>query len=87
MKTEIQKRDKRLQRNTEMCNILRMFVSCITDLLYRLVESIHEYDNIMNEMNQLRLYTNQCILTTLSIYNSSMRHHIDEKYQYRHKIT
>jgi hypothetical protein len=39
-KIQIQKRDKETQRNVEMANILRMFVSCMTDLLYRVLEKI-----------------------------------------------
>lgn len=82
MKTEIQKRDKKLQRNTEIRNILRMFVSCVTDLFYRMSENMQEYENILNEMNELRTYTNQCIKTTFSVYNSSMTHRINERFDY-----
>ena len=84
MKKEIQKRDKKLQRNIEIRNILLMFVSCITDLFYRINENISEYDNILNEMNELRIYTNECMTTTFTVYGSSMRHKIGETYIYEY---
>jgi len=82
MKTEVQKRDKKLQRNTELRNVFRMFISCVTDLFYRMSENIEEYDSILKEMDELRLYTNQCLLTIFTMYGSSMRHHIGENYTY-----
>jgi len=82
MKIEVQKRDKKLQRNTEIRNVFRMFISCVTDLFYRMSDNIEEYDNILKEMDELRLYTNQCMLTIFTMYGSSMRHHIGENYTY-----
>jgi hypothetical protein len=37
-KMQIQKRDKEHQRDLEISNILRMFISCTTDLFYRILE-------------------------------------------------
>jgi hypothetical protein len=47
-KTQIQKRDKETQRNIEITNILRMYVSCLTDLLYRMVDKANNFYNIQN---------------------------------------
>jgi len=106
-KIHIQKRDKENQRNMEMNNILRMFVSCMTDLLYRLLDKINSFndsdkntvadlneciseifnmdegsESILQECNELRMYTNKCIKRVLSTYGSMMKHNIDKKYQY-----
>jgi hypothetical protein len=39
----IQKRDKESQRNIEVINILRMFISCITDLFYRIFDKVNTF--------------------------------------------
>lgn len=81
-KTNIQRRDKETQRNTEYTNILRMYVSCMTDLLYRLNADISEYTAIITEMHGLRTYTNECIKRTFSVYASTMKHNINETFEY-----
>lgn len=82
LKIEIQKRDKKNQRNKELSNILRTFVSCSTDLLYRLNEYLVQYDDILNEMGELRLYTNHCMESTFKMYGSTMKHMINESFEY-----
>jgi hypothetical protein len=82
MKIQIQKRDKKNQKNREIWNILRTFVSCSTDLLYRLNEHLDEYDTIIGEMHELRLYTNECLQSTFKVYGSLMNHFIDDRFQY-----
>ena len=79
---ELQKKDKMIERNNEYANILRMYVSCITDLLYRLYENINDYDNIIMEMHQLRHYTNDCIKRVFIVYGSTMDHYIDGECRY-----
>lgn len=44
-KNHIQRRDKESQRNLEINNILRMYISCITDLLYRVFDKINTFNN------------------------------------------
>jgi len=84
-KKEIQRKDKALQKNTDFSNILRMYISCITDLLYRLYENTHQYDEIMNEMHELRKYTNTCMENMFKVYSSTMKHHIDDTFKYQIK--
>jgi hypothetical protein len=82
MKTEIRKRDMKIQRNNELRNILNMYVTCIRDLVYRIANNVSEYENILNEMNQLRDYTNETLKNTFKLYGSNMQHHITELFDY-----
>lgn len=52
-KIVIQKRDKETQRNIEIVNILRMFVSCMTDLLYRVLDKLIALNNLNNQSGTL----------------------------------
>ena len=81
-KFNIQKRDKESQRNTECGNVLRMYVSCLTDLLHRLNDDVENFDEILAEMHELRKYTNEILLRILSVYGSSMKHCINENFSY-----
>jgi len=81
-KTVVQKRDKETQRNIECGNVLRMYTSCMTDLVYRINDNIGTYENILEEMHELRKYTNQCLQDILITYNSTMKHHVNEGFVY-----
>lgn len=81
-KFNIQKKDKEAQRNTEYGNVLRMYISCMTDLLYRLNDNIDDYDAILHEMHELRHYTNDAINKTLILYNSTLKRHINDEFSY-----
>jgi len=81
-KFTVQKRDKESQRNIECGNVLRMYISCMTDLVYRIYDDIETYEPILDEMHELRKYTNQCLQNILVTYNSSMKHHINEVFVY-----
>lgn len=81
-KYNIQKRDKEVQRNTECGNVLRMYISCMTDLLYRLNDNIENYDAILLEMHELRRYTNGAMSNTLNVYNSTIKRYINDKFSY-----
>lgn len=81
-KKEIQIKDKALQKNTDFSNILRMYISCITDLFYRLYENTDQYDEIIKEMHELRKYTNTCMENMFKVYSSTMKHHIDDNFIY-----
>jgi len=83
-KTTVQRRDKEIQRRTEHSGILRMYISCITDLLYRLNDNPDNYDNILSEMNELRKYTNVCVIQVFKMFGSQMKHHIDSNFTYNY---
>lgn len=78
----VQKRDKESQRNIECGNVLRMYISCMTDLVYRIYDDTETYEPVLDEMHELRKYTNQCLQNILTTYNSSMKHHINEGFIY-----
>jgi hypothetical protein len=86
-KTAIQKRDKESQKNTEFSNVLRMYVSCMTDLFYRLNNNVADFDVILSEMHELRKYTNTCIERTIRVYCCSFNHIINEKFEYERLVT
>jgi len=81
-KRELQKKDKAFDRNTEHANVLRMYVSCLTDLMYRMYENLEEYEDIIKEIHELRRYTNDCLRRTFTVYGSSMNHNIDRTCKY-----
>jgi len=63
-KTQIQKRDKVAQRNLEISNILRMFVSCITDLMYRVLDEINQFTETRYSIDEMNLFLNTRVLAT-----------------------
>ena len=75
LKFLLQKREKENQKKTEMSNILRMYIQCITDILYRLKEDCDKNDNHIitkkyyYEINNLVEYTNECFENLSKTYN------------------
>ena len=82
MKILLQKREKENQKKTEISNILKMYIQCVTDIIYRLQEDykIDEEDttklfNSINinkyyyEINNLVEYTNECFEKVSKSYN------------------
>jgi hypothetical protein len=68
-KKTIQKKEKKHAKNTEINNVLAMYVTSMTDILYRSLNDPKNYDSIKLEMNNLREYTNQCFQNISIIYN------------------
>lgn len=66
-KVNIQKKEKNILKKTEFSNVLAMYVTCMTDLFYRL--NNESYNSIKTEMNVLRNYTNECLTRISSSYN------------------
>lgn len=67
MKFLLQKREKENQKKTEISNILKMYIQCMTDILYRLQEYLdkdmynsHEINKYTYEIRNLVEYTNEC---------------------------
>lgn len=76
----IQKREKENMKKTEISNVIGMFTMGITDLLYRAYE---ERDmNILYEMEQLRRYTNECLVNISNMYKCK-NYIIDKNYLFR----
>ena len=68
-KTIIQKKEKDLQKKTEINNILAMFTNCSTDILYRLLSSPEKENEIMPELFELKNYSNKCLQEVSKSYN------------------
>lgn len=84
LKTVLQRKEKHMCKRGELINIYTMFVQCSTDILYRLYDSVHSTEvnneqlleitkDILNELNALREYTNNCLTKLGKVYNSSVR--------------
>jgi hypothetical protein len=70
-KFEVQKNDKRFQRNTEISNIIQLFVDTVTDIVYRFRDNLTEYATkteteqtaicqILDEIKPITEYSNDC---------------------------
>jgi hypothetical protein len=67
-KKTIQKKDKENQKKREITNVLTMYVNCMTDLFYRLINNPENIE-VISEMENLRTYTNNCFQEVSTIYN------------------
>ena len=61
MKSEIQKREKQDNKNREVHNIIRMYINCMTDIFYRLIDNPTQAHVMVLEMHNLIEYVNGCL--------------------------
>lgn len=80
MKKTLQKREKENLKRTEIGNVLGMYVSCMTDLFYRLYEE-GNMSGIKREMNQLKKYVNECLTKVSKTYNCK-EYKLDEQFRF-----
>jgi hypothetical protein len=80
MKRILQKREKETGKKTEISNVLGMYVSCMTDLFYRLYEE-NDIVKIKKEMNELAKYANDCFQKISKTYNCK-EYRIDNKFYF-----
>jgi hypothetical protein len=80
MKRILQKREKENIKKTELSNVLGMYVSCMTDLFYRLYDE-DDLVKIKNEMNELKKYVNDCFQKISKSYNCK-EYSIDNKFHF-----
>lgn len=76
----IQSREKEELKRQEINNILGMFIRAFTDLFYRLVDTIDL--SIINEMEELRKYTNECLEKASKTYNCK-KYIINDIYEFK----
>lgn len=82
LKRKIFKRNKDNQKMLNISSILNTYISCMTDILYKLYECNFELENeIKVEIDNLILYINNCFQTTSKIYNCK-QYKINEKYKF-----
>lgn len=72
-KTQIQRIDKKHQKNREIHNVLTVLYNTATDIIYRFHDSINDIQrarDILNEMDTILSYVNECLLDISKTYNS-----------------
>lgn len=77
-KVKLQRRFKSNAKNQELSNIVRMFITCITDILYRQVNEVN--DTFKQEIDELILYTNECFEKSSKIYKNVL-YNINESFE------
>jgi len=75
----LQRREKSIEKKTEFCNILDMYVNCFTDIIYKVREEIdnptnseinqNQIDVYKKELENLKLYANNNLKRICEIYN------------------
>lgn len=61
LKHEIQKREKSINKKREISTILNTFIVVSSDIFRRIIETQTEEENIKNEFNSIRIYTNDLL--------------------------
>ena len=80
MKKILQKREKETIKKTELSNVLGMYVTCMTDLFYRLYDE-DDLVKIKKEMIVLKKYVNDCFQKISKSYNCK-EYSIDNKFHF-----
>ena len=80
MKKILQKREKEHTKKQEISNVLEMYVSCMTDLFYRLYED-NELVKINKEMDELKKYVNDCFKKISKTYDCK-EYRLDDKFRF-----
>ena len=80
LKKLLQKREKENLKKDELSEIMCMYVSVMTDIMYRVLDgSKNDMMNEMNEMNELRMYTNSLLENVSKTYNCK-KYEINKKF-------
>lgn len=73
-KKTIQRKEKENQKKGEIYDVLRMFIDCSTEILYRYSDYLENNNiddpRIEEELNKLRIYANTCLEDISKVYNS-----------------
>jgi ribosome-associated translation inhibitor RaiA len=78
-KKVLQKKEKENMKRGEISNIIGMYVSVMTDLMYRVLGG--GVGSVKSEMNELRVYTNNCLEVVSKTYNCK-KYSINETFQF-----
>jgi len=79
-KKVLQKKEKENMKRGEISNIIGMYVSVMTDLMYRVLEGAQP-TCVKSEMNELRVYTNNCLEVVSKTYNCK-KYIISESFEF-----
>jgi hypothetical protein len=80
-KTHIQRNEKKQLKNDSIYQILSLYVSCITDLIYKLDTKVELFDKFMEEANGLRGLTNNELEINAKYWNT-VRYIIDDSFHF-----
>ena len=72
-KTQIQRLDKKHQKNREIHNVMTILYNTATDIIYRFhnaIDDIQRAREILIEMEMILSYVNECLLDISKTYNS-----------------
>lgn len=73
-KKALQRKEKENLKKTEISNIIRVFLDCSTDILYRYRDYLRDEDrelvDVFAEVDTLTLYTNECLRKISQVYKS-----------------
>ena len=85
----IQKKEKSNKKNTEINNVLAMYISCMTDILYRKLDNLTDVEasdyntlKVLPEIEALRIYTNECFNRIGCSYNSKI-YEINARFEFK----
>jgi hypothetical protein len=83
-KTGLQRNEKKFQKDEDVRNILKLFISCIIDLLYKLSDDVTKIDDIYAECDNLRIISNEYLenvydIHFAQIYNITENYHLVER--------
>ena len=88
---KIQKKEKENQKKKEISNVINMYITCITDILYRLKSDLKnkEFDTMsktnidfLDEMLSLKQYTNEVFKRISSTYNCKI-YSLDKDFKFK----
>jgi hypothetical protein len=81
-KQKIQRKEKENNKKKEIANVLNTYINCMTDILYRLLDKPHKVNNILFELDELRLYCNESFVDISKTFNCK-KYNIDEYCKFR----
>jgi hypothetical protein len=88
-KKALQRKEKENLKKTEISNIIRVFLDCSVDILYRyrdyLLGSDREFVNVFAEVNSLVIYANECLYKVSQVYKCR-QYHFDSEWNFLAKI-
>jgi len=69
-KKKIQKKEKESEKKNEIANVIGMYLNCMTDIFYRLIDKPKDSKKIQDEMEELKAYSNKCFVGIGKSFNS-----------------
>jgi hypothetical protein len=90
----LQAREKQMSKKQEYFDIINMFITCETDISYRVHDILQNakaqvieanylemFGPLLNESDGLLLYTNDCLSNISKLYNTT-KYYLNEKFTF-----